>query len=199
MKAIIFATAVAVVLAAGPANADTVTVAGNAGPWSVALNPSDSYGDGAEVAPTSVSVTSGVSYVIQYVSGTTVSTPGDPPEDANGYTFFPPLKSGAPGKYTTTAPFLDELVGVFTDASGVIIGSPLVIGDGPVTELAPVGATALDLGINDNKYSDNSGSLQVSVTAAVPEPSTWAMMMLGFASLGFMAYRRKSKPALMTA
>ena len=33
--------------------------------------------------------------------------------------------------------------------------------------------------------------------SAVPEPSTWAMMLLGFAGLGFMAYRRKSKPALM--
>jgi len=31
----------------------------------------------------------------------------------------------------------------------------------------------------------------------VPEPSTWAMMILGFAGLGFMAYRRTSKPALM--
>jgi hypothetical protein len=30
---------------------------------------------------------------------------------------------------------------------------------------------------------------------AVPEPSTWAMMLLGFAGVGFMAYRRKSKPA----
>jgi hypothetical protein len=29
-------------------------------------------------------------------------------------------------------------------------------------------------------------------TPAVPEPSTWAMMILGFAGLGFMAYRRKS-------
>jgi hypothetical protein len=34
---------------------------------------------------------------------------------------------------------------------------------------------------------------------AVPEPSTWAMMVLGFAGVGFMAYRRKSKPALMAA
>jgi hypothetical protein len=38
----------------------------------------------------------------------------------------------------------------------------------------------------------------VSVTA-VPEPTTWAMMILGFAGIGFMAYRRKSKPALMVA
>jgi hypothetical protein len=37
------------------------------------------------------------------------------------------------------------------------------------------------------------------VVAAVPEPSTWAMMLLGFAGVGFMAYRRKSKPSLMAA
>lgn len=37
------------------------------------------------------------------------------------------------------------------------------------------------------------------LTTAVPEPSTWAMLLLGFAGLGFMAYRRKSKPALMAA
>jgi outer membrane lipase/esterase len=34
---------------------------------------------------------------------------------------------------------------------------------------------------------------------AVPEPSTWALMILGFAGIGFMAYRRKSKPTLMAA
>ncbi len=33
----------------------------------------------------------------------------------------------------------------------------------------------------------------------VPELSTWAMMLLGFAGIGFMAYRRKSKPELMAA
>jgi hypothetical protein len=32
---------------------------------------------------------------------------------------------------------------------------------------------------------------------AVPEPSTWVMLVLGFAGAGFMAYRRKSKAALI--
>jgi PEP-CTERM motif len=36
----------------------------------------------------------------------------------------------------------------------------------------------------------------VPAVAAVPEPSTWAMMILGFFGLGLMAYRRKSKPAI---
>jgi hypothetical protein len=30
------------------------------------------------------------------------------------------------------------------------------------------------------------------ITSAVPEPSTWAMMILGFFGVGFMAYRRRS-------
>jgi PEP-CTERM motif len=38
-----------------------------------------------------------------------------------------------------------------------------------------------------------------TVTSAVPEPSTWAMMILGFFGLGFMAYRRKSGMALNAA
>jgi hypothetical protein len=33
------------------------------------------------------------------------------------------------------------------------------------------------------------------VVAAVPEPSTWAMMILGFAGVGFMTYRRRNKMA----
>jgi len=35
-----------------------------------------------------------------------------------------------------------------------------------------------------------------SINSAVPEPSTWAMMVLGFAGLGFMAYRRKQTSAV---
>jgi hypothetical protein len=42
----------------------------------------------------------------------------------------------------------------------------------------------------------SSGVVNVS---PVPESSTWAMLLLGFAGLGFMAYRRKSKLALLAA
>jgi phospholipase/lecithinase/hemolysin len=37
------------------------------------------------------------------------------------------------------------------------------------------------------------------VAEAVPETSTWFMMILGFAGIGFIAYRRKNKPTLMAA
>ena len=36
------------------------------------------------------------------------------------------------------------------------------------------------------------------IASAVPEPSTWAMMMLGFAGVGFVAYRRR-RPMLRIA
>jgi hypothetical protein len=39
-------------------------------------------------------------------------------------------------------------------------------------------------------------SVQIEVDA-VPEPSTWAMMILGFCGLGFMAYRRKQNSAAL--
>jgi hypothetical protein len=38
-----------------------------------------------------------------------------------------------------------------------------------------------------------------TITPAVPEPSSWAMMILGFAGVGFMTYRRKSRPSLRRA
>lgn len=41
-------------------------------------------------------------------------------------------------------------------------------------------------------------SYQLSgIASAVPETSTWAMMILGFFGVGFMAYRRKSKLTMM--
>jgi hypothetical protein len=50
------------------------------------------------------------------------------------------------------------------------------------------------------QIEDANGQTGVVATIApVPEPSTWAMMLLGFAGVSFMAYRRKAKPALIAA
>ena len=55
------------------------------------------------------------------------------------------------------------------------------------------------LSFTDLGPSDQQGNLidNVVVTTGVPEPSTWAMMMLGFAGLGYAAFRRSNgKPRL---
>jgi hypothetical protein len=79
-----------------------------------------------------------------------------------------------------------------------------------------VGQTVFDLGLGANfflitasngqtllngtaTFDGSVGSFEqvrvdlAGVTTAVPEPSTWAMMILGFMGVGFMAYRRRSQ------
>ena len=44
-------------------------------------------------------------------------------------------------------------------------------------------------------YYINDIQVNQPVVAAVPEPSTWAMMLLGFAGLGFAFHRSRRKLA----
>ena len=56
----------------------------------------------------------------------------------------------------------------------------------------PAGTTSVDLELqNPDLFSFGA--------PGVPEPSTWAMLLVGFAGIGFMAYRRKNKMALSAA
>jgi hypothetical protein len=60
----------------------------------------------------------------------------------------------------------------------------------PVISFAPgIDTTGLTF-----EFSENVGNV-----SAVPEPSTWAMMILGFCGIGFMAYRRKDRGAMRLA
>jgi hypothetical protein len=76
------------------------------------------------------------------------------------------------------------LVLVFVDAFAGLSGGPFPGGSASISDPfqldIPVGVTA-------------------TFASDAPEPSTWAMMMLGFFGLGVLAFRRKAKPALMIA
>ena len=56
------------------------------------------------------------------------------------------------------------------------------------TTTAPGKLSFTDLSGGNNNIGNLLDNVSVS---AVPEPSTWAMMILGFFGLGFMSYRRK--------
>jgi hypothetical protein len=47
---------------------------------------------------------------------------------------------------------------------------------------------------SDGNWYVNASDYGTNGTWSVPEPSTWAMMLLGFAGLGFAGYRRTRKP-----
>lgn len=50
---------------------------------------------------------------------------------------------------------------------------------------------------SENKYL--YGTVEPAAVTSVPEPSTWAMMILGFAGVGFTAYRRRSNSQRLSA
>ena len=57
--------------------------------------------------------------------------------------------------------------------------------------------TLAGLGLSPGTYTytwnpgPTDGNLTVDVSGVVPEPSTWAMMALGFAGIGLLAYRKR--------
>jgi hypothetical protein len=96
------------------------------------------------------------------------------PITANGITFG----TNAPGSLTGGYTLQFLLGGEFSECAGTVV-------------CGAIGGPAFS-----NGSLQQLGSTTIS---AVPEPSTWAMMILGFFGIGFMAYRGKSKPAMLAA
>jgi hypothetical protein len=111
---------------------------------------------------------------------------------------------------TTTSSFVPAglLNFLFTDitAGGSIgNGGPIgpasyaILGSGTAAAFTPFtagGVYDLVVGFNDGTGSDyDDVVVGFKIPSAVPEPSTWAMMILGFFGVGFMAYRRRNQNA----
>jgi uncharacterized protein (TIGR03118 family) len=101
--------------------------------------------------------------------------------------------------------FVASEINAYDPITGALIGTiPIDTGTN-----SPGGLWALIFGNGGNGGDPNtlyftdgvngeSNGLFGSITA-VPEPSTWAMIILGFAGVGFMAYRRRNQsPSLRT-
>lgn len=85
----------------------------------------------------------------------------------------------------------------FNDAGDVLTGSH-------VAPLLPTGCQdsaqcngyvtfTSDTAFSKIQLSSSSNSFEITHISAVPEPATWAMMILGFLGLGFLGYRKSSK------
>ena len=98
--------------------------------------------------------------------------------------------SGTIGFYTDAA--ATTLVPT-TSASGISKGGSY----GFDLFLGP-GTYYLDFIKTGGSFTNTSFTGGVNVSA-VPEPATWAMMIIGFASVGLVAYRRKSRSSFRLA
>jgi hypothetical protein len=105
----------------------------------------------------------------------------------------------------STSTLLDVTIGAIlyipTGVSTIDIGAELSTSCGGswTCDLSNTGILGFGPLVNGLSYTSDSGQFLTGNVGAVPEPSTWAMMLLGFAGVGFMAYRRKAKPALIAA
>jgi probable HAF family extracellular repeat protein len=103
------------------------------------------------------------------------------------------------GVYTTLSDPLQRGQGI--NNIGQIVGFDILYSNGVFITLdGPLGTGANAQGINDRGqiagwYQANGSIEGFIATPSVPEPSTWAMMLIGFAGLGFVAYRRTKKGA----
>jgi hypothetical protein len=109
------------------------------------------------------------SITINYANGTSHTYSGDDLAAVSGQT------TPIPGGDATIYGMLRNGLWTFTDPSLDIIGIT-------VSEGAAISSNSFEI---------------AKITTSVPEPSTWAMMIAGFAGLGFAAFRaRRSAVAL---
>jgi hypothetical protein len=100
-----------------------------------------------------------------------------------------------PGNY---GGFFDNYGVMFTLANGDVVdlysnGDIQAVGNPPVTPGLNFYGVVVD--VDGVPNYDSAGGL----TLSVPEPSTWAMMVLGFAGLGFAGYRKSRNAAAIAA
>ena len=103
------------------------------------------------------------------------------------------------GDFTGATTGAGDLVGVqalLAEPAGFIFVPKGYASDAPLSDTATyAGQSFATLGLAPGvyRYSFGSGTdadaFTVEVGAPVPEPSTWAMMLIGFAGLGFAGYR----------
>jgi hypothetical protein len=132
---------------------------------------------------------------------------------SNGYTYngptsgsFAPSNGNFPGPYNYEISCLSDVAGnlcastktnplTFVANGATGIGAPIdsqgLFSGKPVAFVADLSVT-IDGVTNTGLVGSELILGGPGLTTAVPEPSTWAMMIVGFMGLGFLAYRKKN-------
>ncbi len=171
----------------GPGPSDGITF----GPGSLALISEDVGGNGSfNEAPYDT--------VAYFVSG-----PGVIMNVASGFTTGLSLyysSPAAPGSVTVWS----GLNGTGTELADIILPTTPEGGAGCNTTYCPWFAIGFTFSgtaesVDFSGAADEVGFSAITLGSAVPEPSTWAMMIVGFAGLAFAGYRTKRKSIALVA
>lgn len=173
IRGMVLLTAMAAALPAAAQTERVVTVDARSAPWSTRMNPKLGFGIGDGRAPTMVLLGVGPGTKVRFAATGTTTTM------ASGMSFGPDgqrdFQTGTemagsgtyfPSRYVDRRAlplYVNQLMGAFVDADGVVVGAPFAIGSAAEARV-PEGAFAVTLGINDDRLAENAGSLRVVVT-----------------------------------
>jgi hypothetical protein len=194
MKKIVFASLFAILSSVGAANAVTMTTSGAPTQSSLGLDPNFPNSTYDQL-------------VIGSNGGVTLGLPGTytfnemdfivgynayVPQAGYSYSFSETVNFGG-GPQGVTVPFTVDISSsdtiTITGGQSFSYGGYNVVVN-PFSQTYPNG---------DNYFNLTAQVTQPFGTSAVPESSTWAMMILGFLGVGFMAYRRKGNRSFRLA
>ncbi len=172
-KLMLFAASIGLICGGTNAQAQTYKIPSTAKAWENKNNPNYLIGIGDGTAPVvaeGLSLNSGKKIHIT-ASGNTKTFPSGALTGPEGQQdFIIDDNTGSSGRFLPSKyidplefpVFLNELIGVFIDAKGVIIGKPFPIGK-EWKGIVPTGAVKLQFGINDDVLGDNSGELSIII------------------------------------
>jgi hypothetical protein len=112
------------------------------------------------------------------------------------------IDASGDGTFSGTDPFQQPIAGtdLLVNLSG---GGPrglgLVIDSISSLSAGQTSSIAAFSGFTAAPFDNGSFSGTLTISSAVPEPSTWVMLILGFFGLGFLAHRRQNRPSLSAA
>lgn len=111
-----------------------------------------------------------------FYMATVAGSPFNSPPFSTGYLSF-----SASGLTAASFSQYDPLTGALNSSSNPdFAGAPIMLGLGQISTFPP-GTT----------FTADYDNLSITLNSAVPELSTWAMLVVGFAGLGFLGYRRR--------
>jgi hypothetical protein len=149
--------------------------------------------------------TSGFTGTLTLSTGDTASLGGIVPNPVGSGSIFGTVYFPSSAPPPGTEGYADVFSGTFVLANGSItswsIGGGLILvgcglGPGCTSGVSVSSSPTYDSfsgeadGIGASGSNGGGGAWE-DVSPAVPEPSTWAMLLIGFAGIGFAAYRRK--------
>jgi hypothetical protein len=96
---------------------------------------------------------------------------------------------------------VSDIVGIPTSGTIAFISGPADFSSFTIFMTVPATSSPIDVSVllSAGERAEGFTALFQTKVSAVPEPSTWAMLLLGFAGMGFVGYRKARLTSALTA